>query len=67
MKDNLENKLEKGHKRLCIVNMIWSSITAPLVFLFSEHDIPIFVIAWMIWCIVGVLSSPKITMRIWRK
>lgn len=67
MKDNLENKLEKGYKRLCLVNVVWSSILIPLVFLFSERYIPIFVIVWLIWFIIGLLLSPKITMRIWRK
>ena len=67
LEDNLDDKLEKGYKRLCVVNVIWSSILMPFVFLFSEHYIPIFVIGWLIWVIIGLFLSPKITMKIWRK
>jgi len=63
----MKDKLEKGYKRLCIVNVVWTSILLPFVFLFNEQYIPIFVIIWMVWCIIGLLLSPKITMRIWRK
>jgi len=67
MEKNLKEKIEEGYKRLCIVNVIWSLILFPFVFLFSENNIPIFTILWMIWVLIGLYLSPKITKRIWRK
>jgi hypothetical protein len=67
MKDNLNEKLEQGYKRLCLVNVVWSLLLMPLAFVFNENDLSMFVLIWMIWIIIGLLLSPKITMRIWRK
>ena len=67
MEKNLKDKLEQGYKRLCIVNVIWSSILMPIVFLVSQNYLSLFVIVWLIWVLIGLFLSPKITMIIWRK
>jgi hypothetical protein len=64
MEKNLKDKLEQGYKRLCIVNVIWSSILIPIVFLVSQNYLSLFVIVWLIWFLIGLFLSPKITMRI---
>ena len=64
MEKNLKDKLEQGYKRLCIVNVIWSSILMPIVFLVSQNYLSLFVIVWLIWFLIGLFLSPKITMRI---
>jgi hypothetical protein len=54
------NKIDKGNKILTVIVICWAILLIPFVFLIDKKNVPIFIVAWMLWIIIGVILSPKL-------
>lgn len=48
--------------KLSLISLLWCIITIPLVILVTpgKYNYDIFMVAWILWCILGMIMAPKI-------
>jgi hypothetical protein len=70
-----QKKLQKGYERLALVSSLWALISSPLLFILIQptgsfkldnDKYFLVVLVYLIWCIIGILLSPKIVNKIWK-
>jgi len=64
--NEFDRSIHIGNKRMAIVSVIWCLIIIPIIFFVSNNYLGFFIILWLIWTIIGVLVSPKISKKIWK-
>ena len=63
---NIQQLINKGNNRLCIINICWSVITMPFIFFIPKNNVVLFLFCYLIWVFIGILLSLKISNKIWK-
>ena len=67
----LEEKIQRGYKRLSIILTIWTIIPLLFIFFIKESYLIYFIVFEMIWIIIGIFYSFKLLLyfdmkKIWK-